>query len=341
MILVITNQRDYSVKEVLEWLHYFNEPFIRINHEKDTIDIDNICLSSKLKTNHPSVKLKIKNEVSIALNDLKNVWYRGGSIKISHFLHNEKAVKNRIDFKDNVFYYLSAYSFSKLEATQIFLNMVFHLGNNAQGRFNKIFALYSAVSAGLCIPSSIYTTSKSELIEFYLKNNKTIITKSLDLNFECNEPENNMRYYQYTSIVTSEFIENAPDKFPLTLFQEKIEKRYEIRTFFIGDSFYSVAIMSQFNKKTQVDYRQYDYQKMNRIIPYKLPEDIEEKLKALTKSCNLNTGSIDIIRSMDNQFVFLEVNPIGQFGYNSRICNLYLEQKIAKFLQNSGINEIY
>lgn len=214
MILIITNQRDYSVKEVLEWLHYFNEPFVRINHEKDTIDIDNICLSTNLKTSYPTVNLKIKNGINIALNDLKIVWYRGGSVKISHFLHDEKAVKNRNDFKDNVFYYLSAYSFSKLEATQIFLNKVFHLGSNAQGRFNKVFALYSAVSVGLCVPNSIYTTSKNELNDFYLKNDKAIITKSLDLNFECNEPENNMRYYQYTSIVTSDFIENAPDKFP-------------------------------------------------------------------------------------------------------------------------------
>lgn len=46
---------------------------------------------------------------------------------------------------------------------------------------------------------------------------------------------------------------------------------------------------------------------------------------------DLNSGSIDFIKS-GNNYYFLEVNPIGQFGNVSTDCNYSLERKIAEFL---------
>jgi D-alanine-D-alanine ligase-like ATP-grasp enzyme len=43
----------------------------------------------------------------------------------------------------------------------------------------------------------------------------------------------------------------------------------------------------------------------------------------------LNTGSIDMIYTNDSKFIFLEVNPVGQFGMVSKPCNYNLEKKIA------------
>ncbi len=46
----------------------------------------------------------------------------------------------------------------------------------------------------------------------------------------------------------------------------------------------------------------------------------------------LDTGSIVLIKSKDDQWYFLEVNPVGQFGMVSYPCNYYLERKIAEYL---------
>ncbi|MPT35513.1 MAG: hypothetical protein E2604_10600 [Flavobacterium sp.] len=56
------------------------------------------------------------------------------------------------------------------------------------------------------------------------------------------------------------------------------------------------------------------------------------KLKKLMKVLKLNSGSIDMLVSSNNEYVFLEVNPIGQFGQVSKPCNYYLEKQIAKEL---------
>jgi D-alanine-D-alanine ligase-like ATP-grasp enzyme len=48
------------------------------------------------------------------------------------------------------------------------------------------------------------------------------------------------------------------------------------------------------------------------------------------KDLDLESGSIDMVFTQDGEFVFLEVNPIGQFGMTSYPCNYFLEKIIAK-----------
>lgn len=46
----------------------------------------------------------------------------------------------------------------------------------------------------------------------------------------------------------------------------------------------------------------------------------------------LKTGSIDFILSKTDEYVFLEVNPVGQFGMVSELCNYSLYNKFADFV---------
>lgn len=93
-----------------------------------------------------------------------------------------------------------------------------------------------------------------------------------------------------------------------------------------------MTIFSQKNKKTQVDFRNYDHSCPNRNVPFKIPTWYEKKLLSLYKQLNLKSGSADIIVTPDDQFVFLEINPIGQFGWLSKNCNYYLEKLVSKHL---------
>jgi glutathione synthase/RimK-type ligase-like ATP-grasp enzyme len=46
----------------------------------------------------------------------------------------------------------------------------------------------------------------------------------------------------------------------------------------------------------------------------------------------LDSGSIDMIVSTEGKYIFLEVNPVGQFGMVSYPCNYYIERDIADYL---------
>ena len=125
---------------------------------------------------------------------------------------------------------------------------------------------------------------------------------------------------------------NIPTKFSPSLFQGYIEKEYELRIFFLDDSFYSMVIFSQSNEKTKIDFRNYDIEKPNRVCPYSLPKKIERKITKLMNTIGLNTGSIDMIKSTDGNYYFLEVNPSGQFGMTGIPCNYDLYEKVASYL---------
>ena len=68
------------------------------------------------------------------------------------------------------------------------------------------------------------------------------------------------------------------------------------------------------------------------MIPYRLPLDVNEKVLKFMERCDLDTGSIDMILTQDNRFVFLEVNPAGNIEMVGDNCNYWLEKRIAEYI---------
>src|SRR5690606_30976121 len=118
----------------------------------------------------------------------------------------------------------------------------------------------------------------------------------------------------------------------LTLFQECIDSEFEIRLFYLDGDFYATAIIITEKENDVVDVKlNYDSDNIN-WIPYKLPQEYEESIDAFMKSINLNTGSLDIMKTKGGQYVMLEINPVGQYNAPGYRCNYNLEEKIAKWL---------
>ncbi len=51
---------------------------------------------------------------------------------------------------------------------------------------------------------------------------------------------------------------------------------------------------------------------------------------------NLDIGSIDMIYSINKEFIFLEVNPVGIFQNISALCNYNIHKIIAQKLINEN-----
>ncbi len=146
-------------------------------------------------------------------------------------------------------------------------------------------------------------------------------------------------YALYTSELCEDDINALDEQFYPTQFQERIEKKYEVRTFYLDGEFYSMAIFSQNSQQSKVDFRNNNLDSLNRYVPYKLSKEIEDKVTRFMKQIKLNCGSIDLICDKMNRYHFLEVNPVGQFGFVSYTCNYNLEKKIAKYLMNEPRNQ--
>jgi glutathione synthase/RimK-type ligase-like ATP-grasp enzyme len=178
------------------------------------------------------------------------------------------------------------------------------------------------------VPETYIATKKEDLVTF-LGRHKKIITKGIKNNGFNLTPSHSIS--SLTMIVSKSDLNEISDCFAPSLFQEYLDKIFELRIFYFNKKFYSAAIFSQNDEKTKVDFRNYNDKKPNRVVPYNLPFQVEESLHNFVKKCNLTSGSIDMIVSKEMQYYFLEINPVGQFDWISKACNQYLEKDIALF----------
>jgi glutathione synthase/RimK-type ligase-like ATP-grasp enzyme len=65
-----------------------------------------------------------------------------------------------------------------------------------------------------------------------------------------------------------------------------------------------------------------------------LPAEVGEKLLALMRRLGLEYGAIDLRLTPDGEYVFLEVNPAGQFLFVEHACGLPVSRVLAGHLAN-------
>lgn len=330
MILIISKDSfEDSTEHVMDWLESFSIPCIRLNGE----DIDESSLLD-LSLTENGIDLKIESEdLTLKVSDIHAVWYRRWSHRKAYesiefcVNNNHQSNSDKINFKlikhlDSELRKLSALVFSLFQES-IWLS---HPRNSSP---NKIEVLLKAIQVGFAVPDTIITTSKTRL-ESFISKHKRIITKSVS-----ESPLliwKDKFYVAYTSEMTSPVIHSLKDWFFPSLFQKQLEKEFELRVFYLEGKSYAMAIFSQSDSNTRTDFREYNHGKPNRCVPYKLPEEIANKINSLMDILELETGSIDLIKTKNGKYVFLEVNPIGQFGMVSYPCNYFLERKIAECL---------
>lgn len=323
MILVLSQARwEITTEEVQDWIEALGGKCVRLNGE----DLNGDASFTLTYGNH-GVDLCLRLEGSmINLNDIGAVWMRRW-----HTYDN-------LSYLDQVSDHALAseirlHLVEELRACTSGLDGVLRdsawLSLPRQRSISKLEALRLAATVGLEIPATLITNDKRELQDFKNRHGR-IVTKSASEGrtfTHCG-----VRYTTYTVEVDQKEIDDAPERFFPSLLQELLLKDFEIRTFFLAGSCYSMAIFSQLDSQTSIDFRHYNSQRPNRMIPYRLPPGEEESVRRFMRAMSLETGSLDIVRTKDGRHVFLEVNPVGQFKMVSEPCNYRLEKKVAEYL---------
>jgi ATP-GRASP peptide maturase of grasp-with-spasm system len=329
MIVIFSNSFEPSTNAVIEWLMYFKKPFIRINPDDGTMTSLKLSHQRLAKgTNQTDFQFNYK-QFTVSLKDVEAYWFRRGDIPPYKRQFNlANAFKKRFQ---KLFYGQLTEEMGALNdyLFHLFRKVPRRLGDPKYACVNKMIVLDIAAGLGLATPNS-YIVSKKKHVESIMNDDgKAVVTKPIVGLMLQGTSE---RYFCYTEELTPQQLSDIPDELFPSLLQEKIEKIFEVRSFYLDGRFYSMAIFSQVDKQTQVDFRKYNTETPNRTVPFNIPPEIEEKLTRLMKELNLETGSIDLIVTPEKEYVFLEVNPVGQFGMVSNPCNYHLEKTIAEYL---------
>lgn len=174
---------------------------------------------------------------------------------------------------------------------------------------NKVNQLFLAKKIGFHVPDTIVSNSPSEIRDFYREHNGEIIFKPLSF---VNWIDTGRSAGIYTSRVSAEDLQDdgALRACP-GIFQPEVNKKYELRVTVMGESIFAVKFNTQESGKS-LDWR-VDFRGNPPCEQYRLPVSVEVKILNFMSASGLVFGCFDFILNTDNEYVFIEVNEMGQF----------------------------
>ena len=314
MILIVSNANDQSTTEVIDWCIYFKQKYFLITE-------DILVTELTVVVDESYAILTFNNSKVLDTREISSFWYRRQTL---HFVLN---------FSENVKHAaLSSHLENEWQALTDYIFSLFQkkacTGNYFISDVNKLMVLEIARELGIKTPRTIISSrlpfGTQTIREGFI--NKTIHNILMYSDKEA--------LYMNRTIAENDLKIPESPFFP-SLFQPEIKKKYEVRTFFLKDKFSSIAILSQGDPQTKTDFRMYNYKHPNRNVPYTLPDREKEQMIMLMQCLKLDCGSIDFLVDQSNELLFLEVNPVGQFGMVSKVNNDPIEMNLCQHLMNN------
>lgn len=200
------------------------------------------------------------------------------------------------------------------------------LGDTRFEQLPKLQQLRLAQKLGLKVPVYGLFSNKQRALRF-AQQQRQVALKPLS-----GQPQDSQRAL-YTQQLSPDMMANWPEQFSPLFLQTYIPKRYELRIFFLDGTCFCLGIDSQAQPESRIDFRRKAHQ-LN-MAPYQLPITVEKQLQQLFNRLKLNCGSVDMLRGEDGNLYFLEINPVGQFGFFKQGL-FQLEKRIAHWLLGKG-----
>ena len=194
---------------------------------------------------------------------------------------------------------------------------------------DKLYQLRTAQSVGLVTPRTLITNDPQEVQDFYHSLEGDIVAKMitpLTVNMEGNTP------FVHTSRIGPEDLQHLETlRHSPMAFQEYIPKEYELRIIYVDGQLFTGALHWKTPGEAPVDWRTPDRQ-VFKWEHFNVPETLADKIRALMKQMGLYFGALDVILTPEGQYVFLEVNPAGEWGMLERDLGLTISDAIANAL---------
>jgi len=203
--------------------------------------------------------------------------------------------------------------------------------NNILLAENKPGQLKQARELGFMVPEYVVSNSLNAVKELF--SNHPVVAKPLSHNL-LNEGDSE-RVIFTVDVPTIEEIKHGQLAMSPVIFQQKIEKKFDLRITVVGELAIATQINSQIDMNTKTDWRAGG----DKILEHKLvalPPDIENKCIELVKKMNLRYGAIDLVEDLNGHFWFLECNPNGQWAWIENMTGAPISKLIVDELISHG-----
>jgi glutathione synthase/RimK-type ligase-like ATP-grasp enzyme len=227
--------------------------------------------------------------------------------------------------------------FSALSDSVFTVNHVQH----ARYAENKLIQLMRAQAVGFRVPKTLMSNDPRAIKEFIRASASTGAIYKAYKPAMWKTSQDGIAI-AFTSEVT---IDTLPSDAVLRLtpgiYQERLDKSFEVRVTCMGNHVVAVKLDSQAVADASMDWRGVSPHEL-KIQPIQLPREVESRCVGLLKSLNLLFGCIDLICTPGGEYVFLEINQMGQFLWiEESNPSIHLLDMFCRFLVSRDANFKY
>ena len=198
---------------------------------------------------------------------------------------------------------------------------------------DKLTQLVVADQVGLATPVTRYLCDLSAAADFADAHGGQIVYKPFTPYLGPPRVDGHITELYSQVVSASELRAQAGDNLVATpgIFQPYVDKAFELRVVYVGGTIFACRIESQQSTVADKDWRRYDLANTPHLV-HELDATVERKIGELMRRMNLRFGSLDFIVTPDGEHVFLEVNPVGQFGWIVEQTGLPIHERLADLL---------
>jgi len=295
VILILTSKDDATADFVAARLR--SSEFFRL-------DTDDLPGAAKIESTERGSIIRTKGR-KFTPEDFSGVWYRRPKA-IIFAGGRDKAVARHAAAE----YTAALEGFLSLVPVTKWIN---HPSRNVLAG-HKLEQVRRAQRFGFRLPMTLVTQRVGELRRFWKKCHGNVILKPLSTGYIERQPP-----FEDSLIYTNQLRERdlaraaEIDRCP-TLFQERIAKLGDIRITVVDQDVQAVELTALDDGKPRLDIRR------NNMfdVKYKrteLPRTLKSKILRLVRSYGLRFAAIDMLWVGQSDYVFLEINPNGQWAW--------------------------
>jgi hypothetical protein len=317
MILILTNDQDEHADHVAAKLRARGAELVRFDPARFPRDAE---ISISYATTGRARSILRAGMRQIDLTRLSGVWYRRPVLPVAHD-DLPPELRQIVEKESAAFLYDLWCSIeapwlpappSRLREAQL-----------------KASQLVIAGEVGFELPPTLISNSPADVLDFYSEHDGAIVSKLAGTAFADAIATDCVRYTELVSprdIAYASSIAYCP-----MIFQAYVPKRVELRITVVGRRVFAAEIHSQASNHTRHDWRRYD----NYSTPHfqhELPPHVADLCVRLVERLGLAYGAIDMVLTPDGRYVFLEINPNGQYLWIEEATGLPISEAICDLL---------
>lgn len=321
VILVLTNSNDGKHTEiVISKLQELGQNTFRFDTDK--LASGELVVDFFANQDNFDFKINYLDE-EISLCDIKSIWYRRPNflnVQIQDLVQKKYAEDEIANFLNGLWI-----------STEQRVFWLSKLSSLERAR-RKVFQLQLARELGFKIPRTIITNNPKTAKDFWDSCKHRMIFKAIYREFlDYGDKAFNVP----TTLLTKEHVSmfNLVKQMPC-LFQEFIDKKYELRVTIVGQKIFPVKIDSQKNFQTVIDWRNPEFIDKLHYEIIDFPEALAKNCLTMLNKLDLSFGAFDFAINKTGEILFLEINPNGQWYWLEDLTSAPISDAIVDILVN-------